>query len=123
MAAQDQETRIEWQDLDDRFSGFIELLAVNGQYYWVDMACVERFVVAQPTSLLDQLWLPVELSVRHGPTGRLFMPLVYPSGPVVVDDAASEHASAYALGQRTDWFSLTATGQLCDGDEKEAAAA
>ncbi|MEJ2755501.1 MAG: type VI secretion system accessory protein TagJ [Gammaproteobacteria bacterium] len=109
---------IDWQDLDDRFAGIIELLSTNGQYYWVDMCQVERLSIIPPTTFLDQLWLPVELSVRNGPSGRLYLPLVYPGMPGLT---VSEYESVYTLGQRTDWLSLNDEGREMITTETEEA--
>ncbi|MCA8977196.1 MAG: SciE type virulence protein [Planctomycetes bacterium] len=84
------------RDLDDLFQGVFEVLTSTGMYYWVPIENVIRLLPRRPERPIDLLWLPVEMSVRDGPDGVVYLPSVYGS-----TDAAD--SDAIRLGRETDW--------------------
>lgn len=85
------------RDADDLTASFFEVLTGNGHYYWLAMEHVERMEFRAPTHAVDLLWRNATVSVRGGPEGEVFLPVLYHGSH------ASEDASL-RLGRRTDWI-------------------
>ena len=84
-------------DTDDLTAPFFEVLTGNGKCYWLPMEHVERIDFRAPTHAVDLLWRSATVSVRGGPEGEVFLPVLY----------AGSHASddpAIRLGRKTDWI-------------------
>ena len=86
----------DFRDLDDMFAGVFEVLTSTGKYYWVPVANVTRLVPRKPERPIDLLWLPVEMTVRDGPDGVVYLPTVYGGG-------SADDEDALRLGRATDW--------------------
>lgn len=84
------------RDCDDLFASVFEVLTSTGKYYWVPMARVTRVAARKPERPIDLLWLPVEMTVRDGPDGVVYLPTVY--GNTRATDPAP-----LLLGRETDW--------------------
>lgn len=82
------------RDLDDLGAGYLEVLATNGSYYWVDMDDIASVDFEPPRRQLDLLWRPTVLILADGTEGKVFVPAIYPTA--TEDDA-------YKLGRETDW--------------------
>lgn len=82
------------RDLDDRFIGCFEVLAANGDYYWIDQQEISSLVFEKPRRPFDLLWRKAEIALVSGSTGAVFLPAIYPG------ETAN---SAELLGRRTDW--------------------
>jgi type VI secretion system protein ImpE len=93
------------RDLDDVSSGSLEVLTSTGRYLWVPFGSVETLELDKPTQPLDLLWRPATLTVREGPDGKVFLPVVYADRGEGVDDAAR-------LGRRTDWIPAGSGGAV-----------
>jgi type VI secretion system protein ImpE len=91
------ETFDDLRDLDDQFAGVFEVLTSTGKYYWVPTASVTRFAPRRPERPIDLLWLPVEMTVRDGPEGVVYMPTIY-------GDTGAADGDAQLLGRATDWI-------------------
>lgn len=85
------------RDTDDLTASFFEVLTGNGKYYWLPMDQVERMEFRAPTHAGDLLWRSVTVSVRGGPEGEVFLPVLYHGSH------ASEDAQI-RLGRKTDWL-------------------
>ena len=83
------------RDCDDLLSGVLEVMA-KSKYYWVPLEQIESLAANAPTTPRDLLWLPAHLSVRDGPEGDVFLPVLYPNSHEHADDAVK-------LGRATDW--------------------
>ena len=88
------------RDLDDRVGGVFEILSTTGKYFWIAGEQLESLEFDAPERPLDLLWRPAAISVRGGPSGKVYMPAIY--APFV---AGAEPGSddALRLARRTDW--------------------
>jgi type VI secretion system protein ImpE len=86
----------DWRDLDDLSASFLEILATNGNYYWVPIDRVERLLFVAPSRPRDLLWRHAQLTVRGGVDGEVFVPVLYPGTHADSDDSLR-------LGRGTDW--------------------
>ena len=99
------------RDLDDRTAGVLEVLTGNGRYMWVPWAHIAALRPAAPEKLRDLVWRPAEIEVRGGPSGTVYVPVLYPM-------TAGEGDARHRLGQETDWIeapdgSARGIGQRC----------
>ncbi|HTU20112.1 MAG TPA: type VI secretion system accessory protein TagJ [Gemmataceae bacterium] len=86
------------RDCDDLFGPVLEVMA-HGDYFWLPVEQVESLSAKPPKSPRDLLWLPAKLSVREGPAGDVFLPVLYPG--------SHEHAEELVkIGRATDWKQL-----------------
>ena len=86
-----------FRDLDDLTSCVLEVLTVNGDYYWVSISNVESMEFQPPERARDLLWRSCHLSVEGGPEGDVFLPALYPGASRHEDDQIR-------LGRRTEWL-------------------
>lgn len=88
----------EWlADSDTRLGPVCELLA-NGSYYWLPFDAIAQIGFEPVQDLRDLVWLPCEVTLRHGGTLQGFMPTRYPLVPG--DD------DAIRMSRRTQWSAL-----------------
>jgi type VI secretion system protein ImpE len=85
-----------WRDLDDLCASFLEVLATNGNYYWVPFDLVQHLTFSAPQRPRDLLWRPAHLTVRGSHEAAVFVPVLYPGTHAESDDALR-------LGRMTDW--------------------
>jgi type VI secretion system protein ImpE len=86
----------DFRDLDDLTSGILEVLTMNGQYYWVPLARVESIEFREPARPRDLLWRRTHLILRDGADIEAFCPVLYPGSAAEADDLLR-------LGRATDW--------------------
>jgi len=67
----------DFRDLDDVTAPFLEVLTVNGKYYWVGWERIERLEFRAPQYLRDLLWRPAQMVIRDGPEALVFVPVLY----------------------------------------------
>jgi len=91
------------RDLDDTLGGFIEIFGTDGKFYVAQLVEVDYIHFKPVTSLLEQVWRRVDLSIKNGPSGEAYLPLVY--GGSITD--------GQKLGRETDWQQLAP--QVCKG--------
>lgn len=84
------------RDLDDLTSPFIETLSSNGKYYWVPWEQIVSLDFTAPVRARDLCFRQVELSVKDGPDGQVFIPALYAGSHTNEDDKVR-------LGRFTDW--------------------
>jgi type VI secretion system protein ImpE len=84
------------RDLDDLTASFFEVLTTTGKYFWVPFERVEEAVFEAPSAPRDQLWRPVQMVVRNGPDGMVFLPVLYAA-------SCAAPSEALRLGRETDW--------------------
>jgi type VI secretion system protein ImpE len=85
-----------FQDIDDVCARFLEFITEGGDYRWVavdDISLLESAPMQRPR---DLIWRPSRLEVRDGPAGDVYLPALYVSDGLDLDDAIR-------LGRRTDW--------------------
>jgi type VI secretion system protein ImpE len=88
------------RDLDDRVGGVFEILSSTGKYFWIAGEQLESIDFDAPVRPLDLLWRPAEISVRGGPSGKVYMPAVYAP---FVQGAFVGGDDAFRLARRTEW--------------------
>ena len=66
-----------FRDLDDLFGGVWEVLTSSGKYYWIPLERVISANFEPPTRPRDIAWRQVEMEVRDGPTGIVYVPVTY----------------------------------------------
>jgi type VI secretion system protein ImpE len=86
----------DFRDLDDLCSGILEILAANGQYYWVPMERIESLEFRKPARPRDLLWRRTHLIIRDGPDLEAVCPVIYAG-------AAAEADDPHRLGRATTW--------------------
>ncbi|MGI9949256.1 type VI secretion system accessory protein TagJ [Vibrio hyugaensis] len=84
------------RDIDDQLGGYIELFSTAGNYFLVPIANIKLFEVKEPSSLLEQIWRPVEFDIEGLGEGEGHMPLTY----------IGSQTDAQKLGRETDWQQL-----------------
>jgi type VI secretion system protein ImpE len=84
------------RDLDDLVSCVLEVLTSDGRYFWVPIADVASIEFRAPSTPRDLLWRNVVLTVRGGPEGEVFLPVLYAGTEAEADDQ-------FRLGRATEW--------------------
>lgn len=83
------------RDADDLFAGILEVFS-QGNYFWVPFEQIDTLAMKAPKTPRDLLWIAAHLDVRDGPSGDVFLPVLYPNSHANADDAIR-------LGRSTDW--------------------
>jgi type VI secretion system protein ImpE len=87
---------IEWlADADSRLGPVFEAY-IEGKYFWVPMARVQKVEIEKPSDLRDLVWLPVRFTWTNGGAVGAHLPVRYPG-----TEQATE--PALKLARRTDW--------------------
>jgi type VI secretion system protein ImpE len=84
------------RDLDDLTASFFEVLTSTGKYYWVPLERVEMVEFRPPAQSRDLLWRSARMTVRGGPDGEVFIPVLYAGSATDPDDRIR-------LGRMTEW--------------------
>ena len=87
----------DFRDADDLCAGSFEVLTTTGKYFWIPTERVASIEFHPPKRPRDLMWRRATMSVRDGPDGEVYIPVVYGS-----EDAAL--ADALKLGRETDWI-------------------
>ena len=86
------------RDLDDFFGGVLEVLTTTGRYMWVPIEHVFEANFVTSKRPIDSAWREVELSLRNGPSGMVYIPSLYlDENEIISNDALS-------IGLETDWL-------------------
>lgn len=88
----------DFRDLDDLNSNVLEVLANNGNYYWIDFNDINSIEFFEPQRPIDLLWRKAALDVNDGPDGEVFIPTIY------INSKGNELAQ---LGRLTEWTEET----------------
>jgi type VI secretion system protein ImpE len=86
----------DFRDADDLHAGSFEVLTTTGKYFWIPTERVESISFEKPKRARDLYWRRVNMSVRGGPDGVVYVPAIYG------DDEAGI-ADDLKLGRATDW--------------------
>ncbi|GAA5217846.1 type VI secretion system accessory protein TagJ [Corallincola platygyrae] len=84
------------RDGDDTFSQFLECFGTNGHYYLLAVDQIEKMSFLPVSSLIENVWRRVQLTVKDGLSGEVFVPLTY----------VNSETESQKLGRETDWLSL-----------------
>jgi type VI secretion system protein ImpE len=87
----------DFRDADDLCAGSFEVLTTTGKYYWIPTERVASVEFHPPKRARDLIWRRATMSVRAGPDGDVYLPVIYGS-----DDASV--ADTLKLGRETDWI-------------------
>lgn len=94
-----------WRDADDRTAGVLEIMTSTGNYVWVPLDQVRTLRFEPVKRLRDTIWRPAEIDVAEGPSGVVYLPVIYHA-------SSSEQTSQHRLGRETDWIEGAATRGL-----------
>jgi len=105
----------DFRDADDIIGPCFEVLTTTGKYFWIP---TERILTADfhpPKRARDLFWRRCTMSVKEGPDGEVYIPVVYGWEDASLDDSLK-------LGRSTDWTEtapVRGSGQrtLLVGDE------
>lgn len=85
------------RDIDDSLNPYLELLGTNGEFYLARFDEIEKFEVQPIESIVEQIWLRVEVTIKDGPVGTAHIPVVYPHSKSEIEK----------LGQVTEWHEIS----------------
>ncbi len=86
----------DFRDADDGCAGFLEVLTTTGKYFWIPTERIETAEFHPPRRPRDLFWRRVSMSVRHGPDGDVYLPVLYVTSEPPAEDALR-------LGRGTEW--------------------
>lgn len=94
-----EETKFdEFRDLDDFFGGLLEVYTSTGKYFWVPMEAIIEANFTSPSRAIDKAWVEVDLTLKDGPSGVVYIPATYPN---LQNTDTSERL---LCGLETDWI-------------------
>ncbi|GAA4360699.1 type VI secretion system accessory protein TagJ [Kangiella marina] len=67
----------DFRDLDDLNGGFMEVLAPNGNYYWIANESISSIVFEEAKQPIDFLWRKADLILNDGTQGEVYIPVTY----------------------------------------------
>lgn len=85
----------DFRDADDLCNGSIEVLTTTGKYFWVAAERVLSMEFHPPKRPRDLFWRRCTMSVREGPDGDVYLPVLYGT------DAGAD--DSLRLGRSTEW--------------------
>ena len=85
------------RDLDDLTAGFFEVLTSTGKYYWIPTERVATVEMHRPERPRDLIWRRASMDVNEGPDGEVYLPAIYVTPGVEVDERTQ-------LGRVTDFI-------------------
>lgn len=91
-------------DADPRLGPVLEAM-VNGRYYWIPFANIQKIDIEKPSDLRDLVWLPAVFTWKNGGQATGFIPSRYP-GSECIDD------NRIRLCRMTDWRSIDGGADL-----------
>jgi len=87
----------EWiADADVRLGPVCEAI-INGRYYWLPFANLQRLDIEEPTDLRDCVWMPAHFRFTNGGEAVGVIPTRYPGSESSVDGLIQ-------LARKTDWL-------------------
>ncbi len=84
------------RDLDDRTADVLELLTPTGKYVWAPWSQVVSLQLRPLERPRERVWRPAELELRDGPSGVVYLPMIYPAPADAMTDPLR-------LGRETEW--------------------
>ncbi|HVZ09633.1 type VI secretion system accessory protein TagJ [Rhodopila sp.] len=86
----------DFRDASDLNSGFFEVLTTTGKYFWIPAERVMSVEFHKPLRARDLFWRRASMSVRQGPDGDVYLPVIYET----TDPASPD---TLRLGRATEW--------------------
>jgi type VI secretion system protein ImpE len=90
----------DFRDADDLQAGYFEVLTTTGKYFWIPTERIESINFDKPKRARDLYWRRVNMSVRSGPDGVVYLPALYGDDDPGLSDELR-------LGQATDWIKIS----------------
>lgn len=90
----------DFRDADDLQAGYFEVLTTTGKYFWIPTERIESISFDKPKRARDLYWRRVNMSVRSGPDGVVYLPALYGDDDPGLSDELR-------LGQATDWIEIS----------------
>jgi type VI secretion system protein ImpE len=90
----------DFRDADDLQAGYFEVLTTTGKYFWIPTERIESINFDKPKRARDLYWRRVNMSVRSGPDGVVYLPALYGDDDPGLSDELR-------LGQATDWIEIS----------------
>ncbi len=90
----------DFRDADDLQAGYFEVLTTTGKYFWIPTERIESINFDKPKRARDLYWRRVNMSVRSGPDGVVYLPALYGDDDPGLSDELR-------LGQATDWIEVS----------------
>ncbi|MEA2736765.1 MAG: type secretion system protein ImpE, partial [Acetobacteraceae bacterium] len=87
----------DFRDADDLHAGYFEVLTTTGKYFWIPTERVETIQFEAPKRARDLYWRRVTMSVRDGPDGVVYLPVIY-------GEDGQGDSDELRLGRATDWI-------------------
>lgn len=88
-------TRFEWiADADSRLGPVLEVI-LNGRYFWVPFAQIQKLEIDEPSDLRDLVWMAGTLTLANEGALPVFIPTRYPGSGAAGD--------ATLMARATDW--------------------
>jgi type VI secretion system protein ImpE len=84
----------DFRDADDLCSGSLEVLTTTGKYFWIPVERVVSMEFHAPKRPRDLFWRRCTMSVREGPDGDIYLPVLY---------ATTGADDSLRLGRSTAW--------------------
>ncbi|RFO96242.1 ImpE protein superfamily protein [Rhodoferax lacus] len=107
-------------DTDTRLGPVFECMLAGG-YRWLAFADIASLQVAQPSSLLDLVWLPITLQLCGTQAGaqalRGFVPARYSGTENIAAEIGSSQRDALMLARLTRWQDVGETGVFALGQK------
>ncbi len=98
-----QEHAFAWiADADERLGPVLEAI-IDGKYYWVPVAHVQRLSIEAPTDLRDLVWLPATFTWQNGGESVALIPVRYPDLPNSQQTPVDDNVRMATL---TEWIDL-----------------
>lgn len=96
-----QDAFLDFRDGDDLCGGVLEVLTTTGRYFHIPFSRIERAEFQPPGCYRDLYWRRCQLSVRGGPDGVVYIPVLY--GETAELAANSPDRGKLLTGRLTDW--------------------
>ncbi len=86
----------DFRDADDLTAGLFEVLTTTGKYFWIPTERVDTIEFHPPKRPRDLIWRRATMSVRQGPDGEVYIPVLYANDDLSLPNKLK-------LGRETDW--------------------
>jgi type VI secretion system protein ImpE len=88
----------DFRDSDDRLGPVLEVY-LRENYVWLPCEQIKKITIPQPKQLRDLLWTPATIESGDGPSGEVYLPVLYVGSHGADNDQLR-------LGRITDWRGL-----------------
>jgi type VI secretion system protein ImpE len=88
----------DFRDSDDRLGPVLEVF-LRENYVWLPCEQIKKITIPKPKQLRDLLWTPATIESGGGPSGEVYLPVLYVGSHGADNDQLR-------LGRITDWRGL-----------------